>query len=76
MSRAEPSVGYCLSSTSPPDFSAAPAAARDRDRSRRPARPGRLAATVLVVGLVLLGAAAAEAQTTRALVSNVLQSER
>ena len=50
--------------------SAAPAAARDRDRSRRPARPGRLAATVLVVGLVLLGAAAAEAQTERILVSN------
>ena len=74
MSRAEPSVGYCLSSTSPPDFSAAPAGARDRDRSRRPARPGRLAATVLVVGLVLLGAAAAEAQTVRILVSNSAQS--
>ena len=70
MSRAEPSVGYCLSSTSPPDFSAAPVRARDRDRSLRPARPGRLAATVLVVGLVLLGAAAAEAQTERILVSN------
>ena len=69
MSRAEPSVGYCLSSTSPPDFSAAPAAARDRDRSRRHDRPGR-AAAVLVVGLVLLGAAAAEAQTSRILVSN------
>ena len=50
--------------------SASPAGARDRDRSRRPARPGRLAATVLVVGLVLLGAAAAEAQTERILVSN------
>ena len=61
-------------SSLPPDFSAAPAAARDRDRSRRPARPGRLAATVLVVGLVLLGAAAAEAQTSRILVSNVLQT--
>ena len=47
--------------------SASPAGARDRDRSRRPAR---LAATVLVVGLVLLGAAAAEAQTERILVSN------
>ena len=70
MSRAEPSVGYCLSSTSPPDFSASPAGARDRDRSLRPARPGRAAATVLVVGLVLLGAAAAEAQTSRILVSN------
>ena len=56
--------------TSPSDFSASPAGARDRDRSRRPARPGRLAATVLVVGLVLLGAAAAEAQTSRILVSN------
>ena len=54
--------------------SAAPAAARDRDRSRRPARPGRLAATVLVVGLVLLGAAAAEAQTSRILVTNALQT--
>ena len=74
MSRAEPSVGYCLSSTSPSDFSASPAGARDRDRSRRPARPGRLAATVLVVGLVLLGAAAAEAQTVRILVSNSAQS--
>ena len=50
--------------------SASPVRARDRDRSLRPARPGRLAATVLVVGLVLLGAAAAEAQTERILVSN------
>ena len=49
--------------TSPPDCSAAPAGARDRDRSRRPARPGRPAATVLVLGLLLLGAPAAEAQT-------------
>ena len=73
-SRAEPSVGYCLSSTSPPDFSAAPAAARDRDRSRRPARPGRAAAAVLVLGLLLLGAATAEAQTApRTLVSNTAQ---
>ena len=56
-------------SSLPPDFSAAPAAARDRDRSRRHDRPGR-AAAVLVVGLVLLGAAAAEAQTERILVSN------
>ena len=70
MSRAEPSVGYCLSSTSPSDFSASPAGARDRDRSLRHARPGRAAATVLVVGLLLLGAAAAEAQTSRILVSN------
>ena len=95
-SRAEQSVGYCLSSTSPPEFSAAPvsarpsdapspsgrarhtrsaspAGARDRDRSRRPARPGRPAATVLVLGLLLLGAAAAEAQTPRVLVSNAFQ---
>ena len=50
--------------------SAAPYGARDRDRSLRPARAGRPAATVLVVGLMLLGAAAAEAQTTRILVSN------
>ena len=50
--------------------SAAPTGAWDRDRARRPARPGRTAATVLVVGLLLLGAAAAEAQTTRILVSN------
>ena len=58
-------------SSLPSDFSAAPARARDRDRSRRPARPGRAAATVLVVGLVLLGAATAEAQTSpRILVSN------
>ena len=55
--------GYCLSSASP-------ARARDRARSRRPARPGRTAATVLVLGLMLLGAAAAEAQTTRIFVSN------
>ena len=54
--------------------SAAPAGARDRDRARRPARPGRAAATVLVVGLVLLGAAAAEAQTPRVLVSNISQT--
>ena len=54
--------------------SAAPAGARDRDRSHRPARPGRSAATVLVVGLALLGAAPAEAQTARVLVSNVLQT--
>ena len=70
MSRAEPSLGSCLSSPAPPDCSAAPARARDRDRSRWPARPGRPAATVLVVGLLLLGAAAAEAQTVRILVSN------
>ena len=54
--------------------SAAPARARDRDRSLRPARPGRAATTVLVVGLVLLGAAAAEAQTVRTLVSNAAQT--
>ena len=52
----------------------APARARDRDRSRRPARPGRPAATVLVLGLLLLGAAAAEAQTSRILVSNSAQA--
>ena len=55
--------------------SASPAAARDRDRSRRHARPGRLAATVLVLGLMLLGAATAEAQTApRTLVSNTAQA--
>ena len=74
MSRTEPSVGYCLSSPSPPGCSAAPAGARDRDRSLRPARPGCAAATALVVGLVLLGAAAAEAQTVRTLVSNSAQA--
>ena len=67
LGRAAPRRGYCLSS-------AAPAAARDRDRSRRPARPGRAAATVLVVGLLLVGAAAAEAQTERILVSNAFQT--
>ena len=70
LSRVAPRRGYCLGSTSPPEFSAAPAGARDRDRSRRHARPGRPAATVLVLGLLLLGAAAAEAQTERILVSN------
>ena len=39
----------------------------------RHARPGRTAATALVLGLVLLGAAAAEAQTVRILVSNSAQ---
>ena len=63
LGRAEASRGYCLSSASP-------ARARARDRSLRPARAGRPAATVLVLGLLLLGAAAAEAQTTRILVSN------
>ena len=58
----------------PPDYSAAPYGARDRARSRRPARPGRAAATVLVAGLLLLGAAAAEAQTSRILVSNQAQT--
>ena len=38
------------------------------------ARPGRLAATVLAVGLLLLGAAAAEAQTPVTLVQNVGQT--
>ena len=60
-------------SSLPPDFSAAPARARDRDRSLRPARPGRAASAVLVLGLLLLGAAAAEAQTVRILVSNQAQ---
>ncbi len=60
-------------SSLPSDCSAAPAGARDRDRSRRPARPGRAAATVLVLGLALLGAAPAEAQTPRVLVSNQAQ---
>ena len=54
--------------------SASPARARDRDRSLRPARPGRAAATVLVAGLLLLGAPAAEAQTSRILVSNTAQT--
>ena len=40
----------------------------------RHARPGRTAVTVLVLGLVLLGAAAAEAQTSRILVSNSVQT--
>ena len=61
-------------SSLPPEFSAAPAGARDRDRSRRPARAGRAAATALVVGLALLGAAAAEAQTPVTLVSNQVQT--
>ena len=43
-------------------------------RSRRPARAGRAATAVLVAGLVLLGAAAAEAQTSRILVGNSAQS--
>ena len=67
LGRAEASRGYCLRS-------AAPAGARDRARSRRPARPGRAAATVLVAGLLLLGAAAAEAQTSRILVTNTAQT--
>ncbi len=58
----------------PAPRSAAPYGARDRDRSRRPARPDRAATTVLVAGLLLLGAAAAEAQTQRVLVSNALQT--
>ena len=49
--------------------SAAPAGARDRDRSLRHA------AAVLVVGLLLLGAAAAEAQTSRILVTNTAQTD-
>ena len=40
----------------------------------RHARPGRTAATALVLGLLLLGAAAAEAQTVRTLVSNSAQT--
>ena len=48
--------------------SAAPCRARNRDRSRWPA------ATALVVGLALLGAAPAEAQTPRILVSNQAQT--
>ena len=67
LGRAEARRSYCLRS-------AAPAGARDRDRARRPARPGRAAATALVVGLALLGAAPAEAQTARILVSNSAQS--
>ena len=53
---------------SPPDpTAAAPAGARDLDRSLRHDRPGRTAATFLVLGLALLGAA--EAQTTDLLVT-------
>ena len=40
----------------------------------RHARPGHTAATALVLGLLLLGAAAAEAQTVRTLVSNTAQT--
>ena len=60
---------------SPPDpTAAAPAGARDLDRSFGHDRPGGTAATFLVLGLALLGAAAAEAQTTpRILVSNAGQ---
>ena len=61
-------------SSLPPEFSASPAGARDRNRSLRPARPGRGGGAVLVVGLLLLGAAAAEAQTVRTLVSNAAQT--
>ena len=67
LGRAEARRSYC-------PRSAAPAGARDRDRSRRHARPGRAAATALVVGLLLLGAAAAEAQTPVTLVSNQVQT--
>ena len=68
LGRVEASRGSCRRS-------AAPAGARDRDRSHRPARPGRAAAAVLVVGLLLLGAAAAEAQTERILVSNTVLAD-
>ena len=47
-SRAEPSRSYCLSSTRPPEPSAAPTGARDRARSRRPARALRTRAVFLV----------------------------
>ena len=57
----------------PQSAAAAPAGARDRNRSLRHDRPGCAAATV-VLGLLLLGAAAAEAQTARILVSNVEQT--
>ena len=63
-----PRRGYCLSSSSR-------ARARDRDRSRRPARPGRAVATVLVAGLLLLGAAAAEAQTAPTVTGVALTSD-
>ena len=62
-------------STSPPECSAAPVRTRDRARSRRPARPGRAAATVLVAGLLLLGAAAAEAQTAPTVTGVALTSD-
>ena len=68
LGRAAPRRGYCLSSSSR-------ARARDRDRSRQPARPGRAAATVLVAGLLLLGAAAAEAQTAPTVTGVALTSD-
>ena len=64
------SRSYCLSSTSPPECSAAPVSARPSDA---PSPSGRVAATVLVLGLLLLWSTPAEAQTARILVSNVSQ---
>ena len=64
------SRSYCLSSTSPPECSAAPVSARP---SNAPSPSGRVAATVLVLGLLLLWSTPAEAQTARILVSNVSQ---
>ena len=65
-----PSQSGTLSSTSPPECSAAPVSARP---SNAPSPSGRVAATVLVLGLLLLWSTPAEAQTARILVSNVSQ---
>ena len=56
------SRSYCLSSNSPPECSAAPVSARPSDA---PSPSGRVAATVLVLGLLLLWSTAEEAQTAR-----------
>ena len=64
------SRSYCLSSNSPPECSAAPVSARPSDA---PSPSGRVAATVLVLGLLFLWSTPAEAQTARILVSNVSQ---
>ena len=75
-SRAEPSVGYCLSSTRPPEPSAAPTGARDRARSRRPARALRTLAVFLVAlaGLFALPAPA-EAQAPHILSINKVSAD-
>ena len=70
---AGPRADSCLT---PPAPAERPSAAPHGARAPQPphGRPGRAAAAVLVVGLLLLGAAAAEAQTPRVLVSNVFQT--